>query len=71
MTSVVVGLVFIILGMVWYPLGYFIIDSIHSQPVLWIEWILIYKNQECWLLIISGVFLWGWSVRTDAASSSS
>ena len=67
--SVVVGLVLIILGMIWYPLGYFIIDSIDSQPMLWIEWILSYKNHECWLLIIFGVFLWGWSVRTDVSSS--
>lgn len=63
MIPVLVGFVFILAGMLWYPIGYAIIDSIKSQPVWWVDFILSYKNQECWLLIISGLFLLSWSIR--------
>lgn len=58
-----IGTILIAAGMLWYPIGYSVIDSITVKPDWWVDWVLGYKNQECWALIISGVFMLGWSIR--------
>lgn len=45
----------VLVGVLWYPLGYYVIDHIYYQPAWWIDYTLSYKNQECWLLIMFGL----------------